>query len=94
MEQRRNSSYAEDLPAELAAMIASVKSTPTSHPAAAPTRGAAADSSIRYYASYADGSCSGKAASKFESWETSYDNGEECCEVEFSWDYESCISQI
>eukprot|EP00581_Thalassiosira_minuscula_P028211 CAMPEP_0183752824 /NCGR_PEP_ID=MMETSP0739-20130205/2570_1 /TAXON_ID=385413 /ORGANISM="Thalassiosira miniscula, Strain CCMP1093" /LENGTH=170 /DNA_ID=CAMNT_0025989229 /DNA_START=161 /DNA_END=673 /DNA_ORIENTATION=+ len=79
-----------ELPAELVAMIANAKSQHSS-PAAAPTLGAVA-TAIRYYPTYSEGElCSSKSSSSFESWEESYASLEDCCEIAFSWDYDSCM---
>mmetsp|Transcript_13591 Transcript_13591/g.29553 ORF Transcript_13591/g.29553 Transcript_13591/m.29553 type:complete len:199 (+) Transcript_13591:127-723(+) len=89
-----------ELPAELAAMIQEAKYE--SSPAAAPTLNAAssisstsAEGDIRYYATYAEGeSCSSKSIASFESWEESHASLEDCCDVAFSWDYDSCMGTL
>ena len=82
-----------DLPAELAALIESAKK---SSPAAAPTRYISLKSGgVRYYATYTNGqSCTSKSSSEFESWEESFATLDECCDMNFSWDYDSCISEV
>jgi hypothetical protein len=77
-----------ELPAELAAMIASADGSSEPPPAAAPT-----NQNIRYYATYNESGelCSTKATSKFEVWETNYATLDECCEMSFSWDYDACM---
>ena len=78
-----------DLPAELAALIESAKK---SSPAAAPTRDI---SGVRYYATYTNGqSCTSKSSSEFESWEESFGTLDECCDMNFTWDYDSCILEV
>ena len=79
----------DQLPQELAAMIASA-SAQSSSPAAAPTI-----SSSRYYPTYTDGgeSCSAKSHSEFSSWEVSYSTLHECCNESFSWDYDACMDR-
>ena len=80
-----------ELPAELASLIASAEHSKPSAPTAAPSLG----SQVRYYATYSEGeSCSSKNVNKFDAWETSYETLEECCEMEFSWDYDSCVSSL
>ena len=80
-----------DLPAELAALIESAKKSP----AAAPTRDVSSKSGVRYYATYTNGqSCTSKSSSEFESWEESFATLDECCDMNFSWDYDSCISEV
>ena len=81
-----------DLPAELAALIESANK---SSPAAAPTRDISSKSGVRYYATYTNGqSCTSKSSSEFESWEESFATLDECCDTNFSWDYDSCISEV
>ena len=81
-----------ELPAELAALIESAKK---SSPAAAPTRDISSKSGVRYYATYTNGqSCTSKSSSDFESWEESFATLDECCDMNFSWDYDSCTSEV
>ena len=79
----------DQLPQELAAMIAS-SSAESPSPAAAPTI-----SSSRYYPTYTDGgqSCSAKSSASFSSWEVSYGTLHECCNESFSWDYDACMDR-
>ena len=83
------------LPTELASIIASsFSSSPSiedesssSSPASAPTLG-----QVGYYATYSNEElCSSKSAMEFEAWEESYKSLEECCEANFSWEYDACI---
>mmetsp|Transcript_6613 Transcript_6613/g.14324 ORF Transcript_6613/g.14324 Transcript_6613/m.14324 type:complete len:169 (-) Transcript_6613:179-685(-) len=56
--------------------------------------GAADITDVRYYATWssAEGElCSSKSSSSFDAWEESHATLEECCDVNFSWDYESCM---
>ena len=63
-------------------------------PAAAPTRDLAGTIN-RYYATFTDGSsCSSKSSTKFDAWETYYTTLDECCDMEFSWDYDNCILSL
>lgn len=85
-----------ELPAELAALIASAKENDLAAPASAPTLASAEpkeEEEVRYfYPTYAEGELSStKSASKFESWEESFESLENCCDVAFSCDYESCM---
>ena len=81
-----------DLPAELAALIESAKK---SSPAAAPTRDLSSKTGVRYYATYTNGqSCTSKSSKEFESWEESFATLDECCDTNFSWDYDSCILEV
>ena len=74
------------LPIELAAMIFSADKTPEAF--VDPT-----ETSVRYYATYAEDGCSSKSANAFESWEESFDSLESCCINMFSWDVDACISR-
>ena len=89
------------LPAELASLIATAKytsspsieeSSSSSSPAAAPSLGQV---QVRYYATHSGNTdtelCSSKSASKFELWEESYESLRECCEVNFGWEFDSCV---
>ena len=81
-----------ELPAELAALIESAKK---SSPTAAPTRDVSSKSGVRYYATYTNGqSCTSKSSSDIESWEESFATLDECCDMNFSWDYDSCILEV
>ena len=81
-----------ELPAELAALIESAKK---SSPTAAPTRDVSSKSGVRYYATYTNGqSCTSKSSKEFESWEESFATLDECCDTNFSWDYDSCILEV
>jgi hypothetical protein len=95
-EPRNSSSYTDDvryelpsdimaqLPGELAMMIDSADKTPERY----------IDRSVRYYATYSDdGMCSAKSATKFESWEESFDTLDDCCRTAFSWDLGACLGR-
>ncbi|KAL7506577.1 hypothetical protein ACHAXN_005750 [Cyclotella atomus] len=74
------------LPAELQALISSV----SAENAELESRYAKAD--VKYYASYSvNKMCASKSASSFESWEEAFDSLEDCCEVAYSWDVNSCL---
>jgi hypothetical protein len=79
----------DELPAELAAMIDAQRHKS----AAAPAASADVDATTRrYHPTFSEGeSCSSKPAARFEAWEESFETKEECCEVAFGWDYESCV---
>lgn len=47
-------------------------------------------SNQRFYATWQEGKLCGMKES-FESWEESYSNLEDCCEVVFAWDYDACM---
>ena len=88
-----------ELPAELAALIASAKENDLAAPASAPTLASAEpkeEEEVRYfYPTYAEGELSStKSASKFESWEESHASLDDCCEGSFSWDYDACIMRL
>ena len=52
----------------------------------------AVPSQYRYYATYSpEEPCTSKSASKFELWEESYESLKECCEVNFGWEFDSCV---
>ncbi|KAL7517153.1 hypothetical protein ACHAWF_000106, partial [Thalassiosira exigua] len=77
----------DELPAELATTIDSQRREPAAAPAASTDANAR-----RYYPTFSEGeSCSSKPAARFEAWEESFETKEECCEVAFGWDYESCV---
>ncbi len=84
-----------ELPEELAAMIADAQSRDSSSPSMTPALSLSERSSdgVRYYAtSSGEGeSCSSKSTSSFEAWEESFGSLEDCCEVAFGWDYDSCV---
>mmetsp|Transcript_44200 Transcript_44200/g.94097 ORF Transcript_44200/g.94097 Transcript_44200/m.94097 type:complete len:183 (+) Transcript_44200:165-713(+) len=84
-----------ELPEELAAMIADAQSRDSSSPSVTPALSSSErwSDGVRYYATYSgEGeSCSSKSTSSFEAWEESFDSLEDCCEVAFFWDYDSCM---
>eukprot|EP00569_Conticribra_weissflogii_P004205 CAMPEP_0171334418 /NCGR_PEP_ID=MMETSP0878-20121228/4635_1 /TAXON_ID=67004 /ORGANISM="Thalassiosira weissflogii, Strain CCMP1336" /LENGTH=119 /DNA_ID=CAMNT_0011835491 /DNA_START=124 /DNA_END=483 /DNA_ORIENTATION=+ len=52
------------------------------------------DLDLRFYATWSDGEmCSLKSASSFGVWEESYASLEECCDTNFSWDYNNCMGR-
>jgi hypothetical protein len=86
----RNSTtdYFSELPFELAELIASAEQSEPS------TESKSEDSNVKYFASYTEGSlCSTKSAASFERWEESFSSLEECCEIAFSWDMDTCLGR-
>ena len=72
------------LPSELTAMISSnAGEEPEKY----------VDNSLRYYSTFSDEGCAAKAANEFEKWEEAYESIEDCCEMTFSWDVDSCLSR-
>ncbi|KAL3793368.1 hypothetical protein ACHAWO_002569 [Cyclotella atomus] len=74
------------LPAELKSLISSVSAEN------AESESRYAKAGVKYYASYSvNKMCASKSASSFESWEEAFDSLEDCCEVAYSWDVNSCL---
>ena len=84
-----------ELPFELAAMIAQAQSSTQIEEEIIDQSSTTSETEIRYYPTYTEGElCSSKSSSKLASWETSYGTLEECCDLEFSWDYRDCIGSL